>query len=216
MFTKLSKNVRFYVLIASGLWSLAIYGWVIHTFPDGTIQTIRLTQLYALTALGYLYTTLLIGPVIFTFRSLPGRGHIFRARRALGVSTFYFAALHAYLAFFKQLGGLAGLGFLSNRSLLAISLSATALVILLLLTLTSFDRMVTKLTFRRWKFLHRFVYLAGVLILIHALLLGTHLSDLSAKIPQGLFVALVFLLFLEARRFDAYLQTKITRLTPGS
>lgn len=205
----LLKNIRFYVLVASLLLSCTIYGWVANNIPAGSLPIIRLTQLYAFTALAFLYLTLLIGPAIYTFRFLPWRGPLFRARRALGVSAFCFACLHAYFAFFKQLGGFAGLGFLDSKYLWAISLSFTALVILGLMAATSFDRIVKLLTFRRWKLLHRFVYLAGFFILIHALLLGTHFSDLASLIPQIIFIALAFLLFLEARRLDAYLEKKM-------
>ncbi len=212
MLKKWRTNIRFYVLLASFAVSLALYVWVRVMVPAGLPRTIRLTQLYALTALIYLYVTLLIGPAVYSFRSLPWRGHIYRARRAIGVSTFYFACLHAYLAFFKQLGGFSGLGFLSSRYLLAIILSFTALVIFFLMTITALDKAVKRLTFRRWKMLHRFVYLAGVLVLVHALMLGTHFSDLSQAIPQISFIALACLLFLEARRFDAYLKSKRANL----
>ncbi len=137
-----------------------------------------------------------------------------KARRALGVSAFYFGLLHGLFAFFGQLGGFAGLGFLSSKYLLAISLSFIALVILFLMTVTSFDFMVAKLTYPKWKFLHRFVYIAGVLILLHALMLGTHFSDLSSTIPQIFFSALAILLLLEANRFDTYLQKKFIAKRP--
>ena len=130
---------------------------------------------------------------------------MYRARRAIGVSAFYFAALHVYFAFFKQLGGFTGLGFLNTKYLIAIAFGTTALSILALLSSTSFDTVVTLLTFKRWKLLHRLAYVGGMLVLIHALLLGTHFIYLSRSIPQILFIAVGFLFFLEARRIDAHL-----------
>ncbi len=211
---KLLHNVRLYVLAFSIFLSVGMWVGVRHDTADGLLQVIRLTQLFALTALAYLYTALLIGPAVYIFKWLPWRGGIYRARRAIGVSAFYFASLHAYLAFFKQLGGFAGLAFLDAKYLIAISLSFTALVILCLMAATSFDSMVKRLTFKRWKLLHRFVYVAALFVLIHALILGAHFSDLSQALPQVAFGLLVFLLWLEANRFDAYVGSFFPRLIP--
>src|SRR5258708_1943827 len=167
----LFTNVRFYVLIFSVLLSVGFYLYVRLTIPEGALQIIRLTQYYALSALTYLYLAVLAGPLMYVAKWFPFRAQYLKARRAIGVSAFYFGLLHALLAFFGQLGGFAGLFFLSGNYLLAISLSFTALVILFLMAATSFDAMVTKLTFPKWKLLHRFVYLVIVLILIHALML---------------------------------------------
>jgi len=186
--------------------------WAKATFSQETLQIIRLTQVYALTAVTLLYIVLLAGPFCYTFQQLPFRGKYLKARRALGVSTFYFGLLHASLAFFGQLGGFEGLGFLNGTYLLAISLSFTALCILALMATTSFDYMIAKLTFKKWKLLHRFVYLAGIFILIHALMLGTHFQDLSGAIPQIFFIALAFLLILEGRRIDAFIEKKFIEI----
>ncbi len=208
----LFKNIRFYVLVFSVVLSLVIYAIVVMTIPEGTLQIIRLTQVYALTAIAYLYLVLLAGPLCFTFMWLPFRGKYLKARRAMGISVVYFALLHSSLAFFGQLGGFPGLFYLNSKYLLSISLSFIALVIFCLMASTSFDFMVRKLTFPRWKFLHRFVYLAGILVLIHALLLGTHFSNLSELIPQISIGLLAILLLLETNRIDAWLQRKFATL----
>ena len=180
----LLSNIRFYVLSFSIVYSLLIYIWVVMTIPDRTVQNIRLTQDYALLAAACLYFALLAGPFCYTIKVFPYRSQYIKARRALGVSAFYFAFLHFCVAFFEQLGGFGGLAFLSNNYVIALSLSATALVILSLLAATSFDSVVKKMKFKRWKLLHRLVYLAGICILIHAAMLGTHFQDLSEPIPQ--------------------------------
>lgn len=202
------RNIRFYVLSFSILLALGIYLWVSTTVPSGNLQIVKLTEIYAFTAFTYLYVTLLISPLYHSFPTLPYRGQLVKAQRALGVSVALFALCHAYLAFFKELGGFIGLGFLNQTYIIAIICSATALLILLLLAATSFDYMVRKLSNGRWKFLHRFVYLAGVLILIHALLLGTQFADLSKPIPQFTLVMVGFLFILEARRLDDAVRKK--------
>ncbi len=209
---ELLKNIRFWVVSFSIILSIIIFVIVKTTVPSGTIQIIKLTQIYALTAVTYLYVVLMATPITRYFKFLPFRSEYIKSRRALGVSTFYFACLHGYLAFFKQLGGFSGLGFLSSKYLIAITLSFIALLIFTFMAATAFDSMVEKLSFEKWKFLHRFVYLAGVLILIHALMLGTHFSNLSTTIPKIFFSALSVLLILEAKRFDDFLNQKFENL----
>lgn len=203
----LARNIRFWVLLLVFLYSVVLFLTVKVNIPDGSLQVIRLTQLFALSALILLYISLLIGPVTYSFRWLPFRGDIYRVRRAIGVSAFYFSLLHGSFAFFGELGGFAGLFYLPGKYLLAISFSFTALCILTLMAATSFDFMVRKLG-KRWKFLHRFIYLAAVLVFVHALLIGSHFQDLSAVIPRVFLGAFALLLLLEANRFDAFLQKK--------
>ena len=208
----LLHNIRFYILLFSIVFSAAVYLLVSMTIPSGSLQTIRLTEIYALTAAAFLYLALLAGPLCYVFRGLPFRAMYLKGRRAIGVSAFYFSFLHFLLTFFGQLGGFPGLSFLNDKYLFALSLSFTALVILFLMAITSFDAVIAKLTFPKWKLLHRFVYLAGFLILIHVVLLGSHFQNLFGLIPQIFFAALAFLLMLEGNRFDAFLQKKYTNL----
>lgn len=211
----LYRNLRFYIICFSLILSAIIFTLVHEVIPPGTLQTIRLTQIYALTALTYVYIALLATPLTRILPDLPFRGQYIFVRRALGVSAFYFAALHASFAFWGQLGGFAGLPFLSDTYIQAITLSFTALVILTAMAVTSFDKMIVILGFSTWKLLHRFVYLASLLILIHALMLGTHFRDLSGVIPRIIFFAVSFLLYLEALRFDDYLQKLFPWLMRG-
>ena len=206
----LLPRIRYYILSFSTVLAVLIFLFVTQTIPSSTLQTIRLTEIFALTALTFLYLSLLISPLTLAFPQLPGKVYLIRSRRALGVSSFFFGLIHACYAFFGLLGGFPGLGFLSSKYIIAITLSFTALCILALLAATSFDVLERALG-RKWKFIHRFVYLAGVLIVIHALMLGTQFSDLSAAIPQIFFGLLLVLLVLEARRFDRYIQAKVQR-----
>jgi sulfoxide reductase heme-binding subunit YedZ len=206
------RNIRFYILLASGLFSGIVYLWVNAVYADNAIQITKYTELYALTAVVLLYITLLIGPVRFIWKTMPYSEQVNKSRRALGVSAFYFALLHACFAFFGDLGGFEGLSYLGNTYLWAIILSFIALIILYLLAITSFDAVIQRMTFKRWKILQRFVYLAGVLILVHALLIGSNFQKLSDIIPQISFVALAVLFFLEAQRFDNFLEKKYTNL----
>ena len=201
----LRRNIRFYVLLSTVALAAAVFMRTWYSTNDGLLLTTRLTQYFALLALTYLYVALLIGPAVYMFPKLPWRGYIYRSRRAVGFSAFLFAQVHAEIAFWLQLGGIKGLPYLPINYLIAITLSSIALIILTLMALTSFDRAVQYLGIKRWKILHRFVYLAALLALIHAVMLGTHFADLSALIPQIFLVAFGFLMLLETNRFDAYL-----------
>ena len=127
------------------------------------------------------------------------------------MSALAFGLLHSNLALWGLLGGIEGLYFLSERYIQAILISFVALVILIVLGLTSIGPVMRRLG-PLWKRIHRLSYIAGMLLVIHALLLGTHFSDLASFIPQIFFTALVFLLVLEAVRFDHYLSNKFFRL----
>lgn len=199
-------NIRFYILISNILFSIGIYLWIVVTIPSGILQQIRLQQIYALLAVLYVYLAMLVVPFCSTFKDFSYNVQFLKARRAFVVSAFYFGFLHAYISFFDQLGGLEGLGFLGQTYLIAVSLSFTALIILSVLALTSFDWVVAKMTARKWKLLQGFIYVAGILILIHALMLGTHFQNLSDTIPTIFFVAIAFLSLLEASRLDTVLR----------
>jgi DMSO/TMAO reductase YedYZ heme-binding membrane subunit len=202
-------NIRFYILIFSTILAASIFIWAKTTIQIDTAQATTVERLYALLSIIYLYIALLATPLTKLFPSFPYRGQYIKARRAIGFSAFSFAFLHSCFAFFGELGGFPGLGYLNGKYLFAIAISAVALLILTLMASTSFDWVVEKLTFRKWKLLHRFVYLVGLLTLVHLLLLGSDFTEFSGYIPQLFFAALVVLLSLEMYRFDKYLKTKL-------
>lgn len=200
----LFKNIRFYVLLFSFFLSLIIF-FTITNFVPLSFQKIRLTQIYALTAAILLYLALLIGPFCYNFKT-PYNSLIIKARRAIGVSVFYFAGLHYLLGFYGVLGGFSALFTLEPKYLFAISLSYTALVILFLMASTSFDFMIKKMTFKKWKLLHKLVYIAGIFILIHALLIGEHFQNFNL-ISISSAILIIFLLYLEGKRIIANIKT---------
>lgn len=204
----LTQNIRFYILLSTVILSLSIYLWAKINFQIEQFQIIRLTQIYSLLAILYLYIALLAEPFCYTFKSFQYKDLYLDARKAIVASVFYFAFLHTCLAFFGQLGGFDGLGFLGNRYLIPIILSFTALIILLLISITSLDFIGKKFTPTIRRIFHDLVYIAGILILIHAMMLGTHFSDLVDFIPQLVFVGLGFLLFLESLRIDSWVKER--------
>src|SRR5260221_717241 len=137
--TSLLKNNRFYILLASIVSSLLIFRGVQTYIPVGELQIIRLEQLYAFVSMIFLYLALLAGPFCYTFPNFPFKKEFLHARRAIGVSAFYFAMLHGLIAFFGQLGGFHGLVFFDFKYLFTLIIGFLALIILAILALTSFD-----------------------------------------------------------------------------
>ncbi len=221
----LFRNSRLYVLISSVLLSLLFALYSYFYIPVGILQNIRFEQLCGLASIMYLYISLLIGPFFYQFPRVSG-GEIWKhMRRAIGVSSCYFAILHTYVTFFEQLKGFSGIAYLSNSYVIALLLGCISLSILVILTLTSVDLAVRTLGFTNWKLLHRLTYVGGVFVLIHVLMLGTHFTDVSGIPSEVLFLAVSFLLFLNAKRMDFFLKESygfgiqlglITSITLGS
>lgn len=209
---RLLINNRFWLLCFSGLLSLFVWVAVWQLVPDGELQVIRLEQIYGFISLTYLYFALLASPLTKAFPNLPGKDTYLFLRRAIGVSSFYFASLHASIAFFGQLQGFAGVSFLSNKYSLALILGAVALVILFALAATSVDKIIDYMTFPRWKRLHRFIYAAGWLVLGHTVLIGTHFGGSNQLPGRIVFGAVLFLLLLEALRVDRALKQRMPSL----
>lgn len=209
----IAKYIRTIFYIITGVIISGAFIYSKTAISSISLQTIRLTQIYGISSTIFLYFALLCSPLYIAFPSLPGMSVWKRARRALGVSAWVLALLHAYNAFFVQLGGFEGFAFLGSNYILPIILSTIALVIFSLMAITSFD-FVIKLMGKNWKRLHRLVYIAGFLVVIHALMLGTHFSNLSEAIPLLFTSALIFLLILELYRFDRYIR-KIIPVIPS-
>jgi DMSO/TMAO reductase YedYZ heme-binding membrane subunit len=197
--TPLFRNIRFWILSAAVLITLSV---TIHfgVFSDVPVYG-KIVRTLAFWAAGSLYLTLLISPLIAIFPSIPWKPQLIKARRALGVSVVVFACTHAYFAFFRQLGGLPGLLYLDQHYLVAITVSAIANTIFVLMALTAFDAMVRKLG-PLWKKLHRWVYVGALLVLFHALSIGSNFVDLRNSSARLMLLAVFFLLILEAIRFD--------------
>ncbi len=138
----LLKYIRRIIFAFSFVLAIGLYAYAQTAYGSQDLKQIRLVQFYAFSSFTFLYFSLLASPLFAAFPQLPGRALYIKARKALGVSAFFFGVLHGYVAFFGSLGGFAGLGFLSERYLSAIVLSASALFILSLLAVTSLQRMI--------------------------------------------------------------------------
>lgn len=192
------RHVRALLYAAFTLTALGIA--VTCAMDDPKTPWIGARQLYGLWALGLLLASMLIGPLTAIFRPFPFRGHLVLGRRAIGIACFAFSALHA-MSYTLVLLSQGGVGYFFSEAsaegtlwMVGLGIGAVLLVILGVLTATSFDHMLVKLG-RRWKTIQNLVYLVLPLGLIHATLLGADFGfhkarDVSAEPDVGAFLGM--------------------------
>lgn len=194
------QNSRFWILAIAITLSINIAGFIQLEVPAGSLQTIRIEQSYGFISLLLLYTAILASPLTKVFPNLPGKEAYLHARRAIGVSAFYYAFLHVYIAFFQQLDGFKGIKYLDHTYSVSILLGAITLGVLGIMAATSLDWVVDKMGYKHWKLLHRLVYIASIAVLIHVILIGPHYDKGLSFLGGVTYLAGVFLIVLEALR----------------
>ena len=110
---------------------------------------------------------LLIALAVTPLRLLTGWTALARLRRMLGLFAFFYVCLHmlAYIGLDQFFGWLAIWRDIVKRVYITIGMAA--LVTLVPLAITSTDAMARRLGGSRWRALHRLVYLAGILGVLH-------------------------------------------------
>ncbi|MBS3061687.1 MAG: ferric reductase-like transmembrane domain-containing protein [Candidatus Diapherotrites archaeon] len=161
----------------------------------------------------FISLALSVTPIRTLFPAFVFNGTIFFARRAIGVSSFAFAALHFSLQFVFFFGSSLDALFLFNQNASnAIFFGIVSALILFFMTITSTDWAVAKLG-KNWFLLHRFVYLAYPLIILHAVLIGSDFTRLSFL--SGVFLlAAALTIILEAARLNKTLRQKTISINP--
>ena len=129
-----------------------------------------------------------------------------KLRRGLGLIAFLYAAIHFIIFIAVDYGfdfSLIGLELAEKRYVLV---GAAALLILLLLAVTSTRGWQRRLG-KRWKRLHRWVYLAGVLVILHYA--WVQKADIRQPALWGVVLALLLLLRLKRVRTALVARRKI-------
>jgi sulfoxide reductase heme-binding subunit YedZ len=182
------RHVRALLYAAFALSAVGVA--VVCAMDDPDKPWIGARQLFGLWALGLLLASMLIGPLTAVFRPFPFRGHLVLGRRAIGISSFFFAALHA-LSYTGVLLAQGGISHFVSEALeegtlwvAGLVLGALLLIALAVLTATSFDHMLIKLG-RKWKTIQNAVYIVLPLALIHAILLGADFGFHKARDVSG-------------------------------
>jgi sulfoxide reductase heme-binding subunit YedZ len=124
---------------------------------------------------------------------------VLSARRTLGLYAFMFAAIHFSIFIWLDYGLDLSLLLVEIVEKRYILVGAGALLILVSLAMTSFKWWMKRLG-KNWKRLHRLVYLAGVLVIVHyAWAKKGDLLSLQGDIWQPLFFGLFLALLLIMR-----------------
>lgn len=181
------RNVRWLVHVGAlaplawMLWLAASGGLTVNPIQDLTLRTGK-------TALVLLLLTLACSPL----NLLLGWRWALKARRTLGLYAFMYATLHVLIFVALDYGfdlRLIGAAVVEKRFVLV---GLLAFTILLLLAVTSFDGWKVRLR-KNWKRLHRLVYLAGGLVIVH------YAWSVKADIRVPLLYGVVLLVLLVLR-----------------
>jgi len=151
----------------------------------------------AMNRLGFWTLTLLLATLSPTpIQIVTGWKWPLRLRRMLGLETFLYVCLHfaVYLGVDQFFDFPAIWKDIVKRKFITVGFAA--FVLLIPLAITSTDRMVRRLGFVRWKRLHRLIYLAAVLGVVH--FVWRVKSDLRQPAIFG--AALALLLAIRATR----------------
>jgi methionine sulfoxide reductase heme-binding subunit len=116
----------------------------------------------------FLMANLIIGVLIALKIKMPSAlRFLYLNRRFLGVITFFYLILHLTLYFAMESFEFKAIEQIYTKLYLILGFSAW--ILFLILALTSNDFSVKKLTVKKWKWLHRSVYLGFILASIHVL-----------------------------------------------
>src|SRR5438093_4202247 len=190
------KDIRFakFVLFVNSVVPLVLLLWDLYRKQVGANPLEFVTRTTGMLTLVFLLITLAISPL----RRITGLNWLIRFRRMIGLLAFFYGSLHlaTYVAFDRFFHLTTIPSDIVKRPFIAIGM--TAFLLMLPLAITSTDKMVKRLGGKRWARLHRIVYAAGVLGVLHYYMLVK--SDVRLPLT---FAFLVFLL-LGFRLFVKY------------
>ena len=180
----------------------AVFAWYCLRLPPGDEaeggRYLAATILEGAGASLLLWLALMSGASTGLFPHAAATPFLLRSRRAFGVSSAGLSALHGWHGLYGRVGGFGMLKYWGADYAISLLEGALALLILALLAATSFDAAARAMG-RSWKSLHRWVYLALVLVLAHAASVTIHVLDLF-PVLLAWFAAMSLLLALEFLR----------------
>ncbi len=169
---KLFNGIRIYIAIGTLLFTVEAAWWSLAVNGSSNLAVIRIQEIFAWLSLIFLVLAISIGPICKLFPKLKAKALLYDGRRLLGISTAWFAFLHAaitYIVLFKapnpfDIGEDTGQAFLAGF---------VALLILLAMAFTSFDKAFRSMG-KWWHRLQRLVYVAALAALLHTFMIGSH------------------------------------------
>lgn len=195
------KEIKFarLVVFINGLVPLALLAWDAYHHRLGANPLEFVTHTTGTLALVFLLISLAVTPL----RHMLGLPWLIKLRRMLGLYGFFYASLHliTYFWFDKFFNLRAAAADIVKRPFIAVGM--VAFFLLVPLAVTSTNRMVKQLGGKRWSLLHKSVYLAAALGVVHYYLL------VKADTRPPLWFGVVLGLLLVFRVFAAYLPTNL-------
>lgn len=160
-----------------------------------------------LLALVFLYGSLLPSPLYEVFPALPGKLLFQRAKKALGISAFFFALVYLSCLFLAIAYGLSVPPSEWGMKVIArFVIEVGAVFILGVLAITSIKAIKQRIR-PWWKTLHRSVYLAGSLAVVDVALLASE-RKLNIAFLVVSYLLIEFLLFIQLIRFDRFFRAR--------
>lgn len=198
------KDTRFakLVLLINGLVPLTLLLWDVWRKQVGANPLEFVTRTTGMLTLVFLLITLAVSPL----RRITGLNWLVKFRRMLGIFAFFYGSLHllTYVAFDRFFRFWTIPGDIAGRRFIAVGVAA--FLLLMPLAVTSTDAMVKRLGGKRWARLHRLVYVAAILGVVHFYML------VKSDVRQPLTFAFLLALLLGFRIFAKYHQSR-ARLT---
>jgi sulfoxide reductase heme-binding subunit YedZ len=196
-----------WVLLALGLAPLLWLAWK-WAHQDLGVNSIEYVARYTgRWALRLMLITLAVTPL----RRISRLVFLVRFRRMLGLLTFLYAALHGLHYFWRDAGWNAAViveDLTYRRFFIA---GAVSVALMIPLAATSYGAAIRWLGSRRWKLLHRLVYLSAIAGVIHYLWQGKS-YNLTPLIYTGILAVLLASRLVPSRRPDpAAIRTRTAR-----
>lgn len=191
------KEIKFAraVVFINSLVPLALLAWDAYHHRLGANPLEFVTHTTGTLALVFLLISLAVTPL----RRLLGLPWLIRLRRMLGLYAFFYASLHliTYFWFDKFFNMRAAVADIVKRPFIAVGM--LAFFLLVPLAVTSTNNMIKQMGGRRWSLLHKSVYVAAALGVLHYYLL------VKADTRPPLWFGAVLGVLLLFRLFAAYL-----------
>lgn len=198
------KDTRFtkLVLLINGLVPLALLLWDVWRQQVGANPLEFVTRTTGMLTLVFLLITLAVSPL----RRITGLNWLIKFRRMLGIFAFFYGSLHllTYIAFDRFFRFSTIPADVAGRRFIAVGVAA--FILMVPLAITSTDAMIKRLGGKRWANLHRVVYVAAILGVLHFYML------VKSDVRRPLTFAFLLAVLLGFRIFAKYHQNR-TQLT---
>jgi len=194
------KDTRFakLILFVNSLVPLVLLLWDVWRKNVGANPLEFVTHTTGMLTLVFLFLTLAVSPL----RRILALNWLIKFRRMLGLFAFFYGCLHllTYVAFDRYFRLTTIPGDIATRRFIAVGMAAFFLM--LPLAITSTDAMIKRLGGKRWALLHRVIYGAGILGVLHYFMLVK--SDWRVPMTFAFLLAVL----LGFRAFARYYQTR--------